>query len=161
MMAMNRTKIIEWLRRYGLAECGGITCAVLASVIVRRATGSAVASGYAGAWGEGLGYAAVLVARDFLFAARRQREARRAFTIRDGAGVIRGLLVEFGPAALLDTFLTRPFAMALGTRLMGLPLGVITGKLVADAVFYVPVNATYEHRKLRASAEVIRPEVAP
>lgn len=158
---MNRDKILEWLRRYGLAECGGITCAVLASVIVRRATGSAVAAGFAGAWGEALGYATVLVARDFLFAARRQREARRAFTIPDAAGVIGGLLVEFGPAALVDTLLTRPFAMALGTRLLGLPLGVITGKLVADAVFYVPVIVTYERRKLRPSAEVIRPEVAP
>lgn len=158
---MNRNKILEWLRRYGLAECGGITCALLASVIVRRATGSAVAAGFAGAWGEALGYATVLVARDFLFAARRQREARRAFTIRDGAGVIGGLLVEFGPAAVFDTLLTRPFAMALGTRLLGLPLGVIAGKLVADALFYAPVIATYEHRKLRASEQVTRPEGSP
>jgi len=158
---MNRARILEWLRRYGLAECGGITCALLASVIVRRATGSAVAAGFAGAWGEALGYATVLVARDFLLAARRQRDARRAFTIRDGAGVIGRLLVEFGPAGLADTLLTRPFAMAVGTRLLGLPLGVIAGKLVADALFYVPVIATYEHRKLTPSREAIRPEVAP
>jgi hypothetical protein len=154
---MNRAKILEWLRRYGLAECGGITCAVLASFIVRRATGNAVVSGYAGAWGETLGYATVLVARDLLFAARRRRESRRPFTLRDGAGVIGGLLVEFGPAGLLDTLLTRPFAMALGTRLLGLPLGVIAGKLVADGLFYVPVIATYERRKLRPAEEVIRP----
>ncbi len=158
---MNRAKILEWLRRYGLAECGGITCAVLASFIARRATGNPVASGYAGAWGETLGYVTVLVARDLLFAARRRRDARRAFTIRDGAGVIGGLLVEFGPAGLLDTLLTRPFAMAVGTRLLGLPLGVIAGKLVADGLFYVPVIAMYERRKLRTAEDVIGPEVSP
>ena len=142
-----RDTVFDWLRRYGLAECGGISCALVASVIVHRVTVSAVAAGYAGAWGESLGYGAVIVGRDLLAAARRRRTAHEAFTARDGAGVVGGLLVEFGPAALLDTFVTRPLAMALGTRLLGLPLGVIAGKLAADGLFYIPVIATYEHRK--------------
>ncbi len=147
MTTANRARLLDWVRRYGLAECGGITCAVLASFLARRATGSGLAAGYAGAWGETLGYATVLVARDFLAGARRQRARSRAFTVRDGVGVIAALLVEFGPAAILDTFVTRPFAMALGTRMWGLPLGIIAGKLVADGLFYAPVIATYEYRK--------------
>ena len=139
--------IVDWLRRYGLAECGGITCAVTASLIVRRVTANPVAAGYAGAWGESLGYAAVMVGRDFLAASRRRRAAGEPFTARDGAGVVGGLLVEFGPAALLDTFVTRPLAMALGTHLLGLPFGIIAGKLAADGLFYIPVIATYEHRR--------------
>jgi hypothetical protein len=150
---VHRAKILDWVRRYGLAECAGIACAVLASFAARRTTGSAVAAGYAGAWGETLGYATVLVVRDFLAGTRRQREASRPFTVRDGVGVMTGLLVEFGPAAIVDTFLTRPLAMAVGTRLLGLPLGVLTGKLVADALFYVPVIATYEYRKRKSSPE--------
>jgi hypothetical protein len=142
-----RERVFDWLRRYGLAECGGIACALIASLIVRRATENAVAIGYAGAWGESLGYGAVMVGRDFLAAARRKRAARETFTARDGAGVVGRLLVEFGPAALLDTFVTRPLAMALGTRLLGLPLGVIAGKLAADGLFYIPVITTYEHRR--------------
>ena len=148
-----RDRIVGWLRRYGLAECGGITCALIASLILRRVTASAVAVGYAGAWGESLGYGAVMVGRDFLAAARRKRMAHEVFRARDGAGVVGGLLVEFGPAALLDTFVTRPLAMALGTRLLGLPLGVIVGKLAADAMFYVPVIATYEHTKRRGRGD--------
>lgn len=144
-----RGKVFEWLRRYGPAECSGISCALIASVIVRRFTANAVAVGYAGAWGEALGYGAVMVGRDFLAAARRRRMAHETFTARDGAGVVGGLLVEFGPASLLDTLLTRPIAMALLTRLLGIPLGIIAGKLVADGLFYVPVIATYEHKKRR------------
>ena len=87
-----------------------------------------------------------MVGRDFLAAARQKRAARQDFTARDGARVVGGLLVEFGPAALLDTFVTRPLAMALGTRLLGLPLGILAGKLAADSLFYIPVIATYEHR---------------
>ena len=36
-----RAKLRQWLSRYGLAECAGITCALLGSFLVRRATGSA------------------------------------------------------------------------------------------------------------------------
>jgi hypothetical protein len=144
-----RGRVFEWLQRYGPAECSGITCALIASLIVRRVTASAVAVGYAGAWGEALGYGAVMVGRDFLAAARRKRAVRETFTARDGAGVVGSLLVEFGPASLIDTLLTRPLAMALGTRLLGLPLGVLVGKLAADALFYVPVIATYERTKGR------------
>ena len=144
-----RDRIFDWVRRYGLAECGGISCALIASLIVHRVTANAVAAGYAGAWGESLGYGAVIVGRDFVAAARGKRAAQQSFTARDGAGVIGGLLVEFGPAGLLDTFVTRPLAMALGTRLLGLPLGVIAGKVVADGLFYIPVIATYENRQRR------------
>ena len=60
-----------------------------------------------------------------------------------------GLAAEFGPAGALDTFVTRPLAMALGTRAFGLPLGVIVGKFAADLLFYVPVIIVYERRKRR------------
>jgi hypothetical protein len=143
------TKIADWLRRYGLAECAGVTCALAGSFAARRVTGSAVAAAYAGAWGETIGYSTFIVARDFLTASRTARAAGHAITPREGGGVIKALIVEFGPAGVLDTLVTRPFAMGVGERFLGPQRGLIAGKLAADVLFYLPVIFMYERRKRR------------
>jgi hypothetical protein len=142
-------KVAEWLRRYGIAECVGITCALLGSFVVRRLTGNALAAAYGGAWGETLGYSSVIIGRDFFAGARVARSAGRRFGVRTAGGVATDLLSEFGPAGALDTLLTRPLAMGLGVRLFGPTRGLIAGKLVADVLFYVPVIFMYERRKRR------------
>lgn len=48
---------------------------------------------------------------------------------------------------MLDTFLTRPFFMGAGVRLLGPQLGLVIGKVVADVAFYLPVILTYERRR--------------
>ena len=137
----------EWLSRYGVAECAGIACALIGSYVVRHLTGSTLAAAYAGAWGESIGYIGAVVTRDFLAESRLARAADRGFGIRDSARVTTGLLAEFGPSGVLDTFVTRPLAMALGVRLLGLAMGIVAGKVAADIVFYVPVIFMYERRK--------------
>ena len=44
-----RAKVVEWVSRYGVAECVGVTFALIGSFAVRRATGNAVAAAYGGA----------------------------------------------------------------------------------------------------------------
>ena len=144
---MNRGRVINWLQRYGFAECAGVTCALLGSWIVRRVTGSAVAAGYGGAWGEAIGYSAVIIARDFLSASRSVRTRGRAFGFADVGRVIVGLIQEFGPSGILDTLFTRPLAMAAGIRWLGPQWGVLAGKVVADILFYIPVIFLYERRR--------------
>jgi len=145
-----RQRIIGWVSRYGLAECAGIACAFLGSLLVRRATGNSIAAAYGAAWGESIGYATVIVTRDFLTESRAAREKAETFSTRRASGVVGGLLAEFGPAALLDTLVTRPLAMGLGVRLLGLRLGVLAGKVAADTLFYVPVIFMYERRTRNA-----------
>ncbi len=142
-----RTKIFEWLNRYGLAECAGITCALIGSFVARRATGSAIAAAYGGAWGETIGYSSVIITRDWLAETRAAHAGRQTVGVRNVAKVATGLLAEFGPAGMLDTFITRPLAMGLGARLLGPQLGLVAGKLAADLVFYLPVIVMYERRK--------------
>jgi hypothetical protein len=142
-----RAKIYQWLSRYGLAECGGVTCALLGSFLVRRVTGSAIAAAYGGAWGESLGYSFVIIGRDFLAGARAARAMHRSIGIRGVSDVATGLLAEFGPSGLLDTFVIRPFTMGVGARLFGPQLGLLAGKLTADILFYVPVIFMYEQKK--------------
>jgi hypothetical protein len=59
----------------------------------------------------------------------------------------RGLFLEFGPAELLDSGLIRPLAMAVCIRMLGWGFGIVTGKVLADVVFYLPVIWVYEHRR--------------
>jgi hypothetical protein len=144
-----REKLPQWLSRYGVAECAGVACALVASLAARAATKNAIAAAYAGAWGETIGYAGVIITRDFWAEARGARAVRQRLTVRRGMRVLFSLLAEFGPAGLLDTLVTRPFAMGVGARLLGPVLGLVAGKLAADALFYVPVIFMYERRKLR------------
>jgi hypothetical protein len=142
-----RAKAADWLRRYGIAECAGVTCALVGSFTARRLTGSTIAAAYGGAWGESLGYSTVIILRDYLAARRAAHAAGRSVDARDAGGVATGLLTEFGPAAILDTFVVRPFTMGVGMRLIGPGRGLIAGKLAADAFFYLPVILMYERRK--------------
>lgn len=145
-----RHKVFEWLGRYGLAECAGIACAFAGSLLVRHATGNSIAAAYGAAWGESIGYSSVIVTKDFVTESRAARAVDETLGARRAGSVVSGLLAEFGPAALIDTFVTRPSAMGLGVRLLGFRLGVVAGKATADVLFYLPVIFVYERRKRRS-----------
>ena len=142
-----RAKVSDWLSRYGLAEVAGIICALAGSYGARRFTDSNVVSAYAGAWGESLGYASVILLRDYLAARRAAHTQGRLVNVRDAGGVATGVLAEFGPAAVLDTLVVRPFAMGVGMRALGPTRGLVAGKIAADILFYLPVIYMYERRK--------------
>jgi len=147
-MSNNLHRVRDWIGRYGPAECGGLALAFLASFAARLFTRNALVAGYAAAWGETIGYASVMVLRDFLAEVRAAHGVHRSAVTHAGT-VAAGLATEFGPAGVLDTFVTRPFAMALGVRLFGPVLGLIAGKISADVLFYAPVIYTYEWRRRR------------
>jgi hypothetical protein len=144
-----RLPVRDWLLRYGPAEAAGITLAFVASFAVRHSTHSAILGAYAAAWGETIGYAGVVSTRDLIAEFRESRRSGRRTPARDAGNVATGLLAEFGPAGVIDTFVTRPFTMAVGVRLFGPVFGLVVGKLSADLLFYGPVVFMYERRKRR------------
>ncbi len=61
---------------------------------------------------------------------------------------LRNLIIEFGPAEILDVIAVRPFFMYLFPKLIGeYVLGVFIGKMLADVLFFVPAIIMYEVRK--------------
>jgi hypothetical protein len=146
----SRSRTSDWLRRYGVPELMGTGAAMLAAWAVDAAGAPLAAIAYAAAVGENIGFYGVIVAREI---AAHHRDASAHGERYDGWHLwrtIRGLLLEFGPAELLDSLVLRPLAMALGVRFLGRQVGVIAGKLAADVSFYLPVILTYELRRQAA-----------
>jgi hypothetical protein len=135
-----RRKVREWLVRYAPAEIGATLGALFASAVAAPFAVAAVTA-YAGAIGDGVGFYAVLLVRDIHRQPPGSSRGRLASTVR-------GLLMEFGPAELLDTVVVRPLAMFLFTRWLGdAAAGAVGGKIAADVVFYAIAVTAYELRK--------------
>jgi hypothetical protein len=118
------------VRRYGIAELAGTAAACTGVWVVHWLEGSAYTAGLSGSLCESAGYYAAILWID----ARRRR--RRGAILRS----LGGLVVEFGPAEIVDTLLTRPLLMAAGPLITGHPIaGTLAGKAAADVLFYAVV----------------------
>jgi hypothetical protein len=135
-------KSAEWLRRYLPAEALATCFALVGGLLVSLGNPALAALG--GTWGENIGYYGAMIARDL-----RERRARdERLTPAGGLRVVRNLVLEFGGAELLDSFLVRPAAMFAMIGVTGsLPVGLILGKVVADLAFYSAAIGAYELRK--------------
>lgn len=142
-----KSRVQTWVKRYGPSEVAGIAMALGISWLLQQSTGNAIAAAYGASIGEALGFYGSLVIREMLQEAYHAGARRAPYGASEMIRTWRGLLLEFGPAELLDTGLIRPLAMAVGTRLLGWGLGIIAGKVLADVVFYLPVIWVYEHRQ--------------
>lgn len=136
------SKSAEWLRRYLPAEGVATGSALLGGLIA--GFGNPLLAALGGTWGENIGYYATIIARDLR--ARRRRDGR--LTPGGVLRALRNLLLEFGGAEVLDSFIVRPTAMlALITITGNLPIGLILGKVTADLAFYCAAIGAYELRK--------------
>jgi hypothetical protein len=120
---------------------------------MRAASNNEVAVAYAAVVGENLGFYGVMTFRE-LAATRRSRTVKgQSFSWRDGLRIAFGLVIEFGPAEILDSTLIRPAAMGIGVHVLGDGWGIIAGKLAADVLFYIPAILVFEWRQRRQSGE--------
>jgi hypothetical protein len=147
VVAEPSSRVGDWFRRYGPAELLGICTALLAARLASVAGAPLVAIAYAGAVGENVGFYGTIIARQVAADRRRAAAAGERYRGMHLWSTARELVLEFGPAELLDSFLVRPLAMGLGVRLLGQTAGIVAGKLAADVSFYLPVILTYEMRR--------------
>lgn len=146
------SKLREWLRRYLPLEIAATAAAVAGGLGAALVTANPVAIAYAGTWSENAGYYGVAFMREFNRAAPSPQDAtstaQRWLARSLTAG--RRLVWEFGAAELVDSFLARPLCMYWGVTLTGqLAIGLIAGKLAADALFYAIAIVFYEAGRTR------------
>jgi hypothetical protein len=127
-----------WLWRYLPAEAVSLFAAVLSGSVAALLTdNNAAAAALAGAWGETTAYYATMLLRE-----------RRAYPQQALWRTLANLTMEFGVAEALDAMLVRPTLMYLaGQALSDIRLGILVGKVAADAVFYIPTITAYELRR--------------
>ncbi|HLD05447.1 MAG TPA: hypothetical protein VJG90_07035 [Candidatus Nanoarchaeia archaeon] len=62
--------------------------------------------------------------------------------------MFRNLIVEFGPVEYLDSFVLRPFWLAvMPTLISNYTFAIFIGTILADITYYVPTIFFYELRK--------------
>lgn len=126
-----------WLRRYGLAEAAGTVAALAGAWLAYHMSGNELAAALAANWAEAIAYYGVIVVADL--------RAVKSASLRDIVAVLRNMLVEFGPAEVLNLTLLRNTTLLAGITLApSLVVGVLAGKLIADILFYLPTIASYE-----------------
>jgi hypothetical protein len=143
-------RVRTWIKRYGPSEVAGIAMALGGAWLLQWASGSVIAAAYGASIGEGVGFYGSLVIREMIQEAYFAGARRAPYGASEVMRTWRGLLLEFGPAELLDSGLVRPLAMGVGISLLGWGPGIVVGKLVADMAFYLPVIWIYERRQRKA-----------
>jgi hypothetical protein len=163
-----RKAILIRVRRYAPAEILGIAGAFLASAAMRGVVDDAIVVAYAATVGEVVGFYGTMMVRRLLdeSATPTLRAAIQApLDLHRTSATARELLVEFGPAEVLDTTFVRPLAIATAMSYLGWEWGVPVGKVVADAAFYAVAIASHELQRRRArvgerASEALRDRVA-
>ncbi len=143
----------DWIARYLPLEILATTTALIGGLLAALVTSNAVAIAYVATWAENVGYYGLAFAREMT--------ASRAFADEGSQSppspimgriwrALTNLVMEFGPAEMLDSFVMRPFCIYMATSLIGnLGIGILFGKLAADVAFYALAVIAYEFRKSR------------
>lgn len=119
---IDREKGVTHWRRYASLEIAGTVTAFLAGALTLAFSMPVVLAAYAATIAENFGFYGTA----FLLERKKAKSFHKA---------IISLVVEFGPAEVLDTLFIRPACMFAGIAVLG-ALGILVGKLAADIVFY-------------------------
>ena len=145
---MVKHKLKEWLKRYLPAEIVGTITAVGTASIARFFSENYIFIAYAGSIGESIGFYSTILIQNILISAKKHTINNEQFSFTDFSKIIAGIILEFGPAGLIDGLLLRPLFMYLfPIYLNNFTLGILVGKIVGDFTFYILVILSYEMKK--------------
>ena len=145
-----KKKLTEWAKRYLPAEALSLAATLAAGAATFALTHNRTATALAATWVGNVAYFGLILWQDVRATRRDRQAAGQTYTARIFSRNIRALLVEFGAAELLDSFVIRPLLMYyLPLWLGSLSAGILVAKLAADVTFYVPAIISYELSKNR------------
>lgn len=145
---MIKQKIREWLKRYLPAEIIGTITAVSAATIAHLFSENLILIAYTGSLGEAIGFYSTVFIQHILIVSKKNRTEQKIFSVFDLTKIITNIVLEFGPAGIIDGLLLRPFFMYLfPVLLQNFTLGIFVGKIAGDITFYFLVILGYEIKK--------------
>ena len=136
----------EWIRRYLPSEIAGTITALLAAFIAKYAGYNAIIIAFAGSLGEAIGFYTTIFITQIIIAKKELSiSQKKQLSFQNYGIIIAKIILEFGPAGLIDDFLVRPFFMYwFPIFLNNFTLGIIAGKIAGDVCFYFLVILSYE-----------------
>jgi len=145
---MWKKKLAEWLKRYLTAEIISTVLSILVAWLIKESTNDRVLAAFVASAVGSVAFYGVIVINDMRHSISHHRLRKKKYTLKSFWKDFRNLMVEFGPAELLDVLAIRPFFMYfIPTIMTNFVLGSFIGKTLADIVFYIPAILMYELRK--------------
>lgn len=139
----SRQKIRDWLHRYLFAEVLANVFSIVFAFGGKAFNSHPIAIGYLGAIGDNVGFYGVIALKDY--GARLKSDG---FNFKSLYKTTRNIFIEFGPAEYLDSFILRPFFLALFPLYIdNFALAIFLGNMAANITFYIPTIFSYEMRK--------------
>ena len=149
---MQKRKIKEWLKRYLPAEIIGTVTAVTAACITHLFSDNLIFIAYAGSLGEGIGFYSTVFIQHILLVVKKNK---KIVSFSGFSKIAAHIIIEFGPAGLIDGLLLRPFFLYLFPILIqNFTLGILVGKIAGDVTFYMLVILSYELHKRHIKAKL-------
>jgi hypothetical protein len=143
---MTKQKPKEWLRRYLPAEIAGTISALLVAFLAKYGGYHAIIIAFAGSLGEAIGFYSTVFIKQILITRKEVHVSKKKHLgFQNYLLIIATILLEFGPAGLIDDFIIRPFFMYWFPILLNnFTVGIIAGKIAGDVCFYFLVIMSYE-----------------
>lgn len=141
-------KVKEFSKRYLPAEIVGTLTAIGAASIAHLFSDNHVFIAYIATLGEAVGFFSTIFIQHFLTFSKKRKTENKQFSLSNISKIISHVLLEFGPAEILDSLVLRPFFMYLFPLLVkNFTLGILLGKIAGDITFYLLVILSYEMQK--------------
>lgn len=143
-----KRKITEWVKRYLLADVVSTILSLGTAWAIMEGTGDRVLAAFIGSAVASISFYGIVAAADVRKSIKKHRADNEKYKIKSFLIDFRNLIIEFGPAEILDVLAVRPFFMYLIPKLTGeFLLGTFIGKMIADVIFFIPAIIMYELRK--------------
>jgi len=143
-----KKKLKEWLKRYILAEIVSTILSVGTAWIIKVSFDENVIAAFAGSIMASVGFYGIIAFNDIRKNIKHHQKHGIGYGIIPFLKDFRNLIVEFGPAEILDVVVIRPFFMYFVPKLTSnFLMGTFIGKIIADIAFYIPAIIMYEVRK--------------
>jgi hypothetical protein len=142
-----KIKAANWIRRFLPAEIAGTITAVASAYAATNFTNNRVTIAFVVSLGETIGFYLAIIITDLLVAKKKLQRKNLSLTLSQLLLIFRDILFDFGPAEIIDSFVSRPLFMYVFPMWLGnYTWGVIAGKFASDFAFYIPVIISGEIR---------------
>lgn len=143
-----RQKILVWIKRYLLADIISTILSLGTAWLIMESTEDRVLAAFVGSAVASISFYGIIAISDVRKSIKKHRIENQKYKIKSFLIDFRNLIIEFGPAELLDVLAVRPFFMYLIPKLTGdFLLGTFIGKMIADVIFFIPAILMFELRK--------------